>query len=614
MLICDDATHWAFLAEGRHHAVFKYIGGDTQLVGKVLRVEKIIPESRDGQFASNQEIIYCRNVVEPWLSSKYTVNMQAVNVTQEFIHGLDKLMMSIERRKEEIDMSQRVVYLLNDLSDICRDIPFPMTRVAGGSSYAIELKVKNGFKCCSPFSSDSNLLKYMCSKFEYMQYVKLWECRDGSRLPWGGNFDNVSRYSPYSLCSRHKPSVASALQCLVRNPQNNLKVSRNGQHIYGLTRQDLTALDSLCVDGFGESGLHVPLTSPSYTTVGKHPGANSLVSLLTVILCGESVLERLQLLQALDVLDVDGMAYVFTQACARVRTLRRCSRCISVVDMVSPCDACQEEVLGLVEQQLLTAPPVSGYKELARRRVQVAGATHDNGKSESLQTRRQAPSGTSPVSVALHSAMLANDPPIAESTCVESSDECLLALRQLSDLSVSQDTTPEDRAKRKAAAAEVVRELSLRCCVRLLCVWLTALAASDASVVVTLAAVTTPAEGDVPHRSRSRVTSIRQPTKSGLEDMERSFPFQCIANSNDGVENIRVIRRQTEQYSGIIAVGPVGGDSACSSGVSNVSFFAYEVSVIDVGPKSINKIKEKIRNESETCSRANKGHELAMTF
>jgi hypothetical protein len=658
----EEPNDWSFLAEGRHHAVFKYTGSNSQYVGKVLRTEKVITETKHGShIASDCELNYCNNVIQPWMSTKYTVGMQAISVSQHFILGLHKTLIGMDRRKEPLDLNQRTAYLLNDLSNICRNIPLPVLKGKVRHSCSVELKVKNGLKCCSPFSTDLTSLKHRFNRFQYMQYVKLWETQGNMKLPWGGSFESLSSYDPSQLCSRQKSQVDHALSALMSNPQNNLSVSYNDRLIYGLKLTDIDTLKSTCSSLLGYSD--VTASAPS-------GGIDAFSALISNILCSESILERLQYIQALDIFDVDGLECLFSHACSLHGRTNKCmcavqspvsthsllrdlsrtydSACDSACDgedcscceggedgerseyttiafddkedvLNRYCWKCQEGVIEAIGDTLLD-PLLPQSEVLKHVRERIAEARYERNdvrrgaecvlKGVVGVCEGRGANGASKESTELSCDSFSslcdgerdgvNDGGVCGGAGGEGWVDAWCMLYEL----VSDGGFNTDKARRQAAR-DIVHALNMMDTVRLLQVWLMALAASDASVVVCLSPLQLQSE-DI-DLSCSENEEISERRSEGRSENGGGVSLQ---------DSIEVIQRQTESSSGIIAIHrnlctPTSShdrDRSCR----RAEFFAYEVSVIDVGPKSLNKIKEKIRTEAETYSHASKGYELSL--
>jgi hypothetical protein len=88
--------------------------------------------------------------------------------------------------------------------------------------------------------------------------------------------------------------VSRAIISLISNPQNNFRVLKNGQHVYGWNKStvdDLHKLDEV-VKYFDD-----------YSITDKN---SNFVNILGSILCEENVLHKLELLQSLDIIDIEG--------------------------------------------------------------------------------------------------------------------------------------------------------------------------------------------------------------------------------------------------------------------------------------------------------------------
>jgi hypothetical protein len=162
--------------------------------------------------------------------------------------------------------------------------------------------VKGGIRGTSPFIPVHRSIKLRTSRFQLMQCQKILQAsqsKDGV-MAWG-KFVARSEYKPEQLCSGDKTAVMHALSTLMVTPQNNLRVSVNGAHIYGW--------DKVNVELF-----HQALRDCDFLREGGEQSARDvLLQILAHILMQERVLYMLRSVQDLDVLDVEGSAMVYAR-------------------------------------------------------------------------------------------------------------------------------------------------------------------------------------------------------------------------------------------------------------------------------------------------------------
>jgi hypothetical protein len=124
-----------------------------------------------------------------------------------------------------------------------------------------------------------------------MQLVKLAKAKDAcNTCPWGV-FTGLSVYDPCDLCSRDPARIRAALTTLFQNPQNNLRICVDGEHIFGWDKPHTTEYDAVL----------------SSSLLGGESPINALVDLFVE----EPILEDLEAMQALDTFfDIEGCAAI----------------------------------------------------------------------------------------------------------------------------------------------------------------------------------------------------------------------------------------------------------------------------------------------------------------
>jgi len=167
---------------------------------------------------------------------------------------------------------------------------------------SIELKVKSGLKGTSPFIPESRSIKRRFTKFFLTQLHK--KSSTDINQSWG-TFVEESTYDPILLFSGKYDNIMVSLSRLFKVPQNNLKVKINNKHIYGLDKVDMDHL----LDGL--SSLQVSSTD-NFTTINSDADVLDIViDCLSSILSEECILSRLEAMQKLDLLDVEGCQIVY---------------------------------------------------------------------------------------------------------------------------------------------------------------------------------------------------------------------------------------------------------------------------------------------------------------
>eukprot|EP01034_Spumella_vulgaris_P022156 gene22156-28263_t len=328
--------------------------------------------------------------------------------------------------------------------------------------------------------------------------------KTNSKEPAWGVFHTVSQYNPCDLCSMDKTKVCSALRALVDSPQNNLRVCMDGHHVFGWDK-DTTEGD--LADVCGQFLL-------DDSTVDNSASLSPIVDLMGSILCAENTLQRLEQMQSLDLLDVEGAALVFER-------------------LVVLTDGDHAEAERLLTKSLLT--PIDG--DLLHSITQYVTGSEQFDSSTC--------------------------PPIIMS---------LTALRISS-------VVPSDVAEQhRSSALSLVNLITTNDCLLLLTLWMLALVAKDASVIVSLVRVTT--DGG---------------------SFSADADAKLVGNHS--------LLKQTATAAGLIRVHRASHSSCDTTDLSG-EVFAYCLSLVDVGPKSLHKVWTKAGEEQELYEMYLRGEEL----
>jgi hypothetical protein len=196
----------------------------------------------------------------------------------------------------------KVVLEINGLFEenvFCSVLSIPRDLIK--SSLALEIKVKGAFPSISPFIFDpATFIKHEMSRFNIMQLHKEFKRRvkQDNSAPWG-SFECISQYCPSDFLSGQILQMENAIKFLFLNPQNNLKVYQDMQHVFGWTINSPLALQQFLMSVFVNSGSESAL----------HRLISIMSDEMSLSYC--SVFGSLLQLQCLDVLDSEGAEYVY---------------------------------------------------------------------------------------------------------------------------------------------------------------------------------------------------------------------------------------------------------------------------------------------------------------
>lgn len=303
-----ETSDWTYFAEGGHHIVLRYFGSNQKYIGKVLRLEKDFCFDKNSTIAKNYYTI-----IKHWISKIYLIHLDEILLSNVFLKHLN-LKIKSNRPSHRLGniAEHRTGFLTQDLTTFAHRIPESYATDNLQSCINVEFKVKSGFSSCSPFLKSHLHIKYNCGKYRIQQYVKLYESILLNKSPQWGYFNEVNNYNPADLCSQRIDYVHRAIDHLSLNPQNNLHVyNSNGTFLYGCnsTVSDNSVLEKACKDIFNYRS-----TSCNGDEC-KDTNSKLLFDVCSVILTNEPLLHNLQRVQALDILDVEGVDYIFHYLC-----------------------------------------------------------------------------------------------------------------------------------------------------------------------------------------------------------------------------------------------------------------------------------------------------------
>ena len=144
-----------------------------------------------------------------------------VNVSRDFVLKLNCILLESEsrreskRRKDRLNIEIRHVVLTSD-----------RTRLEKVSTWCVEIKPKCGVLPSSPYVT--RWIKRKKSRFWLHQRFKL-HC---------GKIKRISEYEPLNLFKGNVNDISESFRNLIRTPQNNLRVFRDGKQI------DVSKVDS----------------------------------------------------------------------------------------------------------------------------------------------------------------------------------------------------------------------------------------------------------------------------------------------------------------------------------------------------------------------------------
>lgn len=203
---------------------------------------------------------------------------------------------------------RKTAYIQRNFSSLHRSIPDPLT--VRKDEITFELKVKCGLRAVTPFVVTTGRLKLSMSRFRIMQLYKL--TKFGKEVGWG-KFSTVnSSYDPLDMFSRVPERIRSSIASLMANPQNNIRISVNNEHIYGWEKENSQQMYDI-ISRTEFDGLMPTWNASKEVSSSGSMQPCSVTDALAAILTEETVLKRVEDMQKLDLLDSEGAAVVFAR-------------------------------------------------------------------------------------------------------------------------------------------------------------------------------------------------------------------------------------------------------------------------------------------------------------
>lgn len=290
-LTSTRAEEWALLGAGRANAVFAYKGKRGELAGQVLRLSKPRQKPRPPDAVSLEEAVWGKNaaliqpdptqracafisqLATPMLGAKYIAQQVPADVTPDLARAL------LAAASPQAEATSCSATLMSDHT------LFAQPR-SGAPTLCVELKPKWGCLPTTATIHPDNRLKRQRSKFQLQQALKLAQ----------GKVSQLSSYDPLDLFSGKEERVTAALKALLRKPQNNFRLFRDGQaHSFSGTESPE-----------GQEELAHTLAGWA-SEAAEAAAAAILLPLLTQILQREEVLRNILRMQQLDAHDIEGV-------------------------------------------------------------------------------------------------------------------------------------------------------------------------------------------------------------------------------------------------------------------------------------------------------------------
>ena len=251
-----DPREWSYRCEGAWTMVVSLIKTKTVLRLRKEERSKKSPTSKEQDYLREtlNNLDFAKHVMSPLLGGDYVHVGKTISVPRGFASAMNEI--SREHRPDhrlgkEIDENCSFGVVMPDFCFV------PLASRAESNSgvaterinptLSVEIKPKCGFIPNSPYIDPSRAIKYSVCHYCMLQKSKVKE----------GKYKRQSKYCPLDLFSRDPQRVMYSLECLVSDPQNNVRVFCDGKGIFTeeLVQETIQAGKVCCAEKYFEVTL-----------------------------------------------------------------------------------------------------------------------------------------------------------------------------------------------------------------------------------------------------------------------------------------------------------------------------------------------------------------------
>ncbi|XP_053609443.1 inositol-pentakisphosphate 2-kinase-like isoform X1 [Plodia interpunctella] len=192
---------WKYIGEGNAHIVLEVVNSNF-----VLRITKENDKTTD-LCTIQKSVDFVNKVMTPLL---FHHSVEPYEIVKLKIHEVIKLREQLQAFRPE---HRKIKSVLSNIAIKAPNLSIVSSKF--NTNYCLEIKPKEGFM-------SNSLRRYSKCYYCMKQFLKLHE----------NKIDSVSKYCPLDLFSGDKMLMKKALLNLIDNPQNNLKLFKNGMLVY----------------------------------------------------------------------------------------------------------------------------------------------------------------------------------------------------------------------------------------------------------------------------------------------------------------------------------------------------------------------------------------------
>lgn len=431
------------------------------------------------------------------------------------------------------------------------------------NTISVEIKVKCGLISLSPLIRPQNIIKRKFCRYHIMEAYKSslllssnLKSNDDLIINCKKNISSQDFYHPSDICSGDINRINKAVHSLMTLSNCNIKLSLDGNHIYGWdTRgnEDIYILVNSILKSFGISH-----SSHSLSEVLRINILDLFTKQISYILEKEIVCMDIQLMQGLDLLDIEGISHVYNR----------------LIDIHLQ----DENKANLtITKSLETFVILPQLKQLASVLIK-----HRSPKTEINKNTKER--NNNKIKNYNENSILKelNSNHFYLIQFLKEFYPKLFELLEIIDFQAGSVENNREHEIHAVLALKWVSSLEESDCLFFIHLWLAALAASDMSVIVALHCV----------------------PQSTFENVLMFENCLLILSPALWRWEARVLREQSASNAGVMELVAISMDDDTVRG--GALQFVYSVNITDIGPKKIDKIKIKNKQEDLICEIAGK--------
>jgi inositol-pentakisphosphate 2-kinase len=285
---------WAYKCEGNVNVILSYQGNEPHLIGKVLRVRKC--EEFDVDDSSELFThLYVKHIIRSFIGENLVDPGTPIKVDRQFLEAIQRKIEPFrpKHRLQGVGSNLKLDAAISILMQDFTHLPVRNDKNVGKRHvYSVEIKPKWGILCHSGYVDDESIKKHVC-RYCMHQHVKLEK----------GEITRTSKFCPLDLFSADPKRVRIALEDLIRDPQNNMRLYIDSDLVwFGYMKQTI-------VPDYYEN-LRKILQEKFFVQNGKDT-VEEFLNILQQCLTLSDVLPRIRRMQLFDKIDVEAAHVIF---------------------------------------------------------------------------------------------------------------------------------------------------------------------------------------------------------------------------------------------------------------------------------------------------------------